>query len=121
MSENDTVRYRPGIDPKPASKTDWKRVDAMTDDEVETLALTDPDNLPLSPEQLAGAFRPARLRALRERLGLSQGGFAERFGINVRTLQDWEQGRRAPDQVARSYLAVIEKEPEAAARAIAAE
>ena len=35
------IRYRPGIDPKPESQTDWVRVDAMTDEEVEAAARLD--------------------------------------------------------------------------------
>ena len=37
------------------------------------------------------------VRALRETLGLSQSDFAALFGFNVRSLQDWEQGRRRPE------------------------
>lgn len=96
------------------------RLDAMTEDEIEAAALSDPDNPPSTDEQLATAFRPGSLRALRERLGLSQAAFAERYGINLRTLQDWEQFRRVPDQVARSYLRVIAADPEGTARALAA-
>jgi putative transcriptional regulator len=44
----------------------------MTDDEVEAAALSDPDAQPLSDEQLARAFRPRELVALRQRLGLDQ-------------------------------------------------
>jgi len=63
-------------------------------------------------------FRPRLLRELRERLGLSQAAFAQRFHINVRTLQDWEQARRVPDQVARAYLRVIAHNPNAVASAL---
>jgi putative transcriptional regulator len=42
------------------------------------------------------------VQRLRRSLGLSQTTFAKRFGIPKRTVQDWEQGRRLPDQAARS-------------------
>jgi putative transcriptional regulator len=87
----------------------------MTDEEVEDAALSDPDALPLTDEELASMFRP---RSLRERLGLSQAAFAERFHINLRTLQDWEQAQRVPDQIARAYLRVIERSPEAVETAL---
>lgn len=112
------IRYRPGIDPAPQDRSDWARVDRMTDEEVETAALSDPDAQPLTEAQLARAFRPHRLRELRRRLGLSQATFAERFHINLRTLQDWEQARRVPEGIARAYLRVIECNPEAVAAAL---
>ena len=57
-------------------------------------------------------------RLIRSRLGMSQGVFAETFGIDVRTLQDWEQGRRVPTGPARALLKIIHREPEAARNAI---
>lgn len=36
------------------------------------------------------------IKELRNRLGLTQNEFAERFGIPVRTVQQWEQGRQEP-------------------------
>lgn len=35
-----------------------------------------------------------RLKELRKELGLSQAKFAEKFGIPIRTIQDWEYGKR---------------------------
>ncbi len=51
--------------------------------------------------------------AIRERTGLSQARFAELLGVSVRTLQDWEQGRRAPSGAARTLLAIAHKNPRA--------
>lgn len=42
----------------------------------------------------------------RSRTGLSQEEFARLLGVSVRTLQDWEQGRREPTQAARMLLRV---------------
>ncbi|MDK9720671.1 MAG: helix-turn-helix domain-containing protein [Rhodospirillales bacterium] len=58
--------------------------------------------------------------SIRQRIGLSQAAFATRFGISKRTLQEWEQGRHAPDAMARAFLTVIAKEPDAVRRALAA-
>ena len=55
---------------------------------------------------------------LRRSLKLSQAGFAKNFGIPKRTLQDWEQGVRVPDQAARSYLTVIANNPKAVRKAL---
>lgn len=51
--------------------------------------------------------------AVRERYGLSQRRFAAMLGISVRTLQNWEQGRRRPHGPARVLLRVAEEHPEA--------
>jgi putative transcriptional regulator len=60
------------------------------------------------------------VRALRQRLGMSQARFAASFGFDVRTLQNWEQGHRHPEGATRAYLKVIEREPEAVRRALTA-
>lgn len=50
---------------------------------------------------------------IRNKTGLSQSRFAELLGVSVRTLQDWEQGRRAPSGAARTLLLVANKNPAA--------
>ena len=50
---------------------------------------------------------------IREKTGLSQAVFAELLGVSVRTLQEWEQGRRAPSGAARTLLLVAAKNPRA--------
>ena len=69
-------------------------------------------------KQLNGGFRPKALTALRKRLGLSQAGFAKQYMPNLRTLQDWEQGRREPEDLARTYFRVIERNPDAVRAAL---
>jgi putative transcriptional regulator len=49
--------------------------------------------------------------AIREKTGLSQARFATLLGVSVRTLQDWEQGRRAPSGAARTLLLVANRNP----------
>jgi putative transcriptional regulator len=51
--------------------------------------------------------------SIREKTGLSQARFAELLGVSVRTLQDWEQGRRAPSGAARTLLMVAARNPHA--------
>ncbi|HEX6834020.1 MAG TPA: helix-turn-helix domain-containing protein, partial [Rudaea sp.] len=46
---------------------------------------------------------------IRERAGLSQAKFASLLGVSVRTLQEWEQGRRAPSGAARTLLMIAAK------------
>ncbi|MPY86726.1 MAG: helix-turn-helix domain-containing protein [Luteitalea sp.] len=50
---------------------------------------------------------------IRENTGLSQARFAELLGVSVRTLQEWEQGRRAPSGAARTLLLIASKNPRA--------
>ncbi len=53
------------------------------------------------------------VRAIRERMNLSQQAFAALLGVSPRTLQDWEQGRRKPRGPASSLLRVAYHHPEA--------
>lgn len=79
----------------------------------------EPDvDAPLSDEEFArgsGAMLARRARAV---TGLSQATFAARYGIPAASLRDWEQGRRAPDAAAQSYLRVIARMPDAVASAL---
>ncbi|MDP2605527.1 MAG: helix-turn-helix domain-containing protein [Deltaproteobacteria bacterium] len=47
----------------------------------------------------------------REKSGLSQAKFAALLGVSVRTLQDWEQGRREPNAAAKTLIKVAELHP----------
>jgi putative transcriptional regulator len=51
--------------------------------------------------------------SVREKTGLSQTKFATLLGVSVRTLQEWEQGRRAPSGAARTLLMIAAKNPRA--------
>lgn len=75
-----------------------------------------------------GEAEPARVhlppgsidvRAIRDKLGLSRPAFAERFGLAVAAVRDWEQGLRRPDPAARVLLMVIGRSPEVVAEAVA--
>ena len=48
----------------------------------------------------------------RQKSGLSQSRFAELLGISVRTLQDWEQGRRKPSRAAMSLIQIAKQRPD---------
>ena len=49
----------------------------------------------------------------RMKLGVSQSAFAKLLGVSVRTLQEWEQGRREPSGAARTLLRIALHSPEA--------
>jgi putative transcriptional regulator len=108
---NDEIRRGGGrVDPsrlRAASDADiqrWKQEDGDDDS-----ALGPPRFVPRAPD----------VRALRERLGLSQQAFAQRFHLALRTVQEWEQGRRIPEGPARTLLLVIDRDPEGVERALA--
>ena len=120
MSNSNTskaVRYNSNN--LPPDKTDWARIEAMTDEEVTAAALSDPDAQPLTPQQLARMRRVSRVKVLRQRLGMTQAQFAEAFHLPITTLRDWEQHRSIPDAPARALLLAIERGPEVMRRLLA--
>ena len=57
------------------------------------------------------------VKAIRRKLGMSQAEFAASFGFGLDAVQNWEQGRRRPEG---AFLEVIDREPDAVRRALAA-
>jgi len=131
MSDENTVRVRKNdegifvqVMPDGSTRsitgdTDWERLRNMTEEEIEANALSDPDNPPISDEELKRFRRVPNLQHIRTDLNLTQEEFSEKFQIPLGTLRDWEQGKKWPDSAARVLLRVIEKEPEAVIRALA--
>ena len=114
------VRYRRDPD-KPFQPTPEQEafLNAQTDEEIEAIALTDPDNPPLTEERLA-RMRPLHdVRRTRETLGLSQEDFARHYCFTLGRLRDLEQGRTRPDSAIRAYLRLIEADPEGVRRTLA--
>lgn len=70
---------------------------------------------PIQPKAFQRAQKQAwekSIAATRQKLGLSQTGFAKLLGISVRTLHHWEQGTRTPSGAARVLLRVAAVNPE---------
>lgn len=133
MSESNIVRIRvladgstvqvlpdgstiPYVDP---TKTDWARFDAMTEEELEANALSDPDNPPLSNEELARMRRVPDPAGIRRRLGLSQEAFAAQFELPLDDLRAWEERPGLIDFSAITLLRIIEQDPDAVRAALA--
>jgi len=97
------------------------RLNAMTDEEITAAAAADPDNPPMTDEEIdrLAAARAAKLA--RQRTGLTQREFAQRYRINFGRLRDIEQARNTrADSALVAYLTVIARDPEAVDRALSA-
>lgn len=94
----------------PKGRVDLNRIDTTSDEEIQ--GQIDQDN------QEAMADMGEYIRVVRARVGMTQREFANRIGISVDTLRNWEQGRRYPTGTARALLRIIDKAPEAAVAAL---
>ena len=70
-------------------------------------------NLRLKVTELS---EPSAPQVIRTKLNLSQSSFAGLLGVSIRTLQDWEQGRRSPQGPAIALLRIAEQHPEVFAK-----
>ena len=103
---------------RPAGKTDWVRIRAMSDQDRLAGALADPDAQPLSDAMLARATRANVVKALRARLHMTQAQFSKSYHLPLSTLRDWEQARTRPDAPARALLTAISNDPETMRRLV---
>ena len=88
------------------ARLDWSQVDATTEEEIEAQIAED--------ETEAILDAAAYARSVRERVGLSQTAFAQRIGVPVATVRNWEQGKRSPRGPARALLRLLHLRPELA-------
>ena len=81
--------------------------------------------VPVLPEAASPKIAPEKaglapeVRDLRRRVRLTQLEFADRLGVPVETIRNWEQGKRSPRGPARALLAVIAHAPETVFAALA--
>ena len=119
LPDGSAVQVMPDGTTRPMqSQTNWAAFDALTEEEVTAAALSDPDNPPLTDEELAQLRRVPNPKEIRQKLQMTQEQFATHFQLPLGTLRDWEQGVRQPDSAARSYLRVIAKNPQAVMEAL---
>jgi putative transcriptional regulator len=101
--------------------TDWARLKAMTEEDIEYNALMDPNFEPFltneDREKIKTLPDPKRIR---KKLKLTQKEFSRRYEIPLGTLRDWERRVRFPDSAARAYLTVISRDPKRVAALLAA-
>lgn len=91
---------------------DWKKLEAMSEAQLDSAARSDRDNPPANDRDLKRLAAAAMIKRIRKRIGLTQAGFARRYKVPVATLRDWEQGRRAPETTVIAYLKVIDRMPD---------
>jgi putative transcriptional regulator len=71
----------------------------------------------LAPSRVTEISAPDA-KSIRAKVGLSQNDFAQLIGVKVATLRNWEQNRRHPTGAAAALLTIVEREPDAAMRAL---
>lgn len=111
------VRYTNAQIRKLKGHVDHAKIAGVTEDQIAAWKREDDiDDAALGPVRAV----PPRtdVRALRERLGLSQEEFAQRYMISARTVQDWEQNRREPSDAARVLLFAISRNHKAVETAL---
>lgn len=70
-------------------------------------------------ESRARIVKPVDVKALRQRIGKTQGEFSKDFKLPLGTVRDWEQHRREPESASKVYLSMIEADPEGVRRILA--
>lgn len=97
------------------TRRDAATIAATTEADIRRHMVEDGEDLDaVVPDGVLGAL-PATIR---RRLGMTQAQFAATIGVPVATLRNWEQARVAPDPAARALLRILDREPEAALRAL---
>jgi DNA-binding transcriptional regulator YiaG len=110
-----TVRYTNEEIRKRKGRVNHAKIRAATEEQIIAWKREDGfDDATLGPVRVVPAVPD--VRALRERLGLSQEEFAARYMLGLRTVQEWEQHRREPSEAARVLLYAITQDPSAIAR-----
>jgi DNA-binding transcriptional regulator YiaG len=105
---------------------DWSRFGKKTRDQINAEAAAEKAKLGLTGRRKRVVahingnqyeVKTPDVRAIRERLKLTQETFAARFHLSLRTVQQWEQRRATPDMPARILLKAIEQAPDVIAEA----
>ncbi len=95
---------------------DLAKIAATTEEDIRRHQIEDGED----PDASLPAFRPVpNVRAIRARLQMTQEAFAKAISVPVATVRNWEQSRTNMDPAVRSLLRVVEREPDAALRALA--
>lgn len=99
-------------------QADHAVIDATTEADIRRQQAEDEVEGEFDLKKARVVVAPEYTRGIRLRLGLSQRAFAERFHLNRRTVEEWEQGRASPDQSTLVLLRVIDHDAKAVDRAL---
>lgn len=95
---------------------DLTKIAATTEEDIRRHQVEDGED----PDAPLPLLRPVpNVRAIRTRLRMTQEAFAQAINVPVATVRNWEQSRTSMDPAVRSLLRVVEREPDAALRALA--
>jgi len=97
-------------------KVDRAKIAATTEDDIRRHQIEDGED----PDAPLPPFLPMpNVRAIRTKLNMTQETFAKAIGVPVATVRNWEQHRTSMDPAVRSLIRIVEREPDAALRALA--
>lgn len=91
-----------------------RRMDATTEEDIRRHMIEDGED----PDAEPRFAPPVQAQAVRKKLGLTQPDFARLLGVPVATLRNWEQNRFLMEPAAQTLLKLVDREPEAALRAL---
>lgn len=97
------------------SRRDEAKIAATTEADIRRHMVEDGEDPDAAPSSGRLGALPATIR---HRLGMTQQQFAKAIGIPLATLRNWEQARVEPDPAARALLRILDREPQAALRAL---
>ena len=96
------------------AKVDRAKLDATTEEGIRHHMIEDGED----PDEEPQFERPVLPQDVRKKLGMTQIEFAALVRIPVATLRNWEQNRFVMEPAAQTLLKLIDREPEAALRAL---
>ncbi|AFK57189.1 helix-turn-helix domain-containing protein [Tistrella mobilis] len=96
------------------AEVDQAKIDATTEADLRRHMIEDGQD----PDAPLDTLRFLNPRDVRRRLGMTQKQFADALHIPLGTLRNWEQARTAPDPAGRALMIILQREPEAALRAL---
>lgn len=93
-------------------RTDWDKLDRMSDHDLERIAQSDPDARPLSEGRLSKIGRAPDINRVLDAVGISAESFASKFNVPLATINDWRERETLPNSIERAFLLLLEANPD---------